>query len=139
MAANPTKQAAFLAAYVQTGNITEAAKVANVARKSHYLWMKDPAYVERFQACVTESAAVLEDEARRRAVAGWDEPVYQNGKLVGHKRRYSDTLLIFLLKGNNPEKFGDKVKQELSGSVATVETYAVQLPDNGRGTLYSAN
>ena len=40
----------------------------------------------------------LETEAQRRAVEGWDEPVFHEGREVGKKRRYSDTLLIFTLK-----------------------------------------
>ena len=53
---------------------------------------------------------VLEDEAVRRAKEGVEEPVYQGGKLVGHVQKYSDTLLIFLLKGAKPQKYGDKVR-----------------------------
>ena len=59
---------------------------------------------------------MLEDEAIRRAKDGVREkPVYQGGKLVGHVQEYSDTLLIFLLKGARPEKYRDRVQQELSG------------------------
>ena len=46
----------------------------------------------------------LEDEARRRAVDGVDEPVFQQGKQVGTIRKHSDTLLIFLLKGIRPQE-----------------------------------
>ena len=60
-------------------------------------------------------ADTLEDEAVRRAKDGVEKPVYQGGKLVGHVQEYSDTLLIFLLKGARPEKYRDRVQQELSG------------------------
>ena len=48
---------------------------------------------------------MIEAEARRRAVDGVDEPVYYQGKEVGTVRRYSDVLLIFLLKGLRPQRF----------------------------------
>ena len=60
-------------------------------------------------------ADMLEDEAVRRAKDGVERPVYQGGKLVGHVQEYSDTLLIFLLKGARPEKYRDRVQRELSG------------------------
>ncbi len=60
-------------------------------------------------------ADLLEDEAVRRAKDGVEEPVYQGGKLVGHVQKYSDTLLIFLLKGAKPEKFRERSQHEFSG------------------------
>jgi hypothetical protein len=42
----------------------------------------------------------------------------ESGKPIGIPaavREYSDTLLIFLLKGRNPAVFGDRLKQEHSG------------------------
>jgi hypothetical protein len=41
---------------------------------------------------------LLETEMRRRALVGWDEPVFHAGKVVGHVRKFSDALLIFALK-----------------------------------------
>ena len=51
---------------------------------------------------------MLEDEAKRRAYEGVKKPVYQGGKRVGYVQEYSDTLLIFLLKGTNKAKYGDR-------------------------------
>lgn len=48
-----------------------------------------------------------------RAVEGVLEPVYQRGEQVGTVRRYRDTLLIFLLKGNQASKFADR--REVTG------------------------
>ena len=41
----------------------------------------------------------LEAEARRRAVEGVRKPVFYQGVICGWVGEYSDTLLIFLLKG----------------------------------------
>lgn len=112
------KKRAFLAAYAQVGNVTQAAELADVARSSHYEWMKDPAYAEAFKAAEEQAGDRLEQEARRRAVQGVEKPVYQGGKQVGVVREYSDTLLIFLLKGARPEKYKDRVHQEHTGQIA---------------------
>jgi hypothetical protein len=47
---------------------------------------------------------LLEDEALRRAEDGVAEPRFYEGRLCGHVQKYSDTLLIFLLKARRPQK-----------------------------------
>ena len=102
------KKRAFLAAYAELGNITAAAAAADVSRSMHYTWLeRDRRYAAAFAQAHEMVGDHLEAEARRRAVEGWDEPVYYQGQVVGSIRRYSDTLLIFLLKGARPEKFRD--------------------------------
>lgn len=103
-----------MAAYAEAGTITEAAQIADIDRTSHYRWLRDdPTYAERFKDAHEQSVERLEQEARRRAAQGWDEPVYHKGKVVGHVRKFSDTLLIFLLKGAAPEKYKDRVQNDV--------------------------
>lgn len=109
------KKRAFLAAYAECGNVTQAALIAKVSRRSHVDWMKDPAYVEAFRAAEDQAADALEKEARRRAIEGVDEPVFYKGDECGTVRKYSDTLLIFLLKGIRPEKYRENIRQEVVG------------------------
>jgi hypothetical protein len=45
----------------------------------------------------------------RRARDGIEEPRFYEGAVCGHVRKYSDALLIFLLKARRPEKYSDKV------------------------------
>lgn len=102
------KKDAFLAAYAECGNVTVAAEQAGICRTQHYAWMKDdPAYAEQFATAEDMAVDRLEQEARRRAVGGVDEPVFYQGTVVGYIKKYSDTLLIFLLKGLRPEKYRD--------------------------------
>lgn len=97
-----------LAAYAQTGNVSAAAKLAEVSRRSHYEWLaRDKRYAAAFEEAVDEAADRLETEARRRAVSGVAEPVFYKGEKVGAIQKYSDTLLIFLLKGARPEKYAE--------------------------------
>lgn len=60
------------------------------------------------------SADLLEQAARRRAIDGWEEPVYQGGQLIGSKTVYSDSLLALLLKGRRKSVFADRT--ELTGA-----------------------
>lgn len=102
------KKRAFLAALATTGNISRAAAAAGVHRMTHYDWLEqdaDGSYAAAVAAAEAEAADLLEAEARRRALEGWDEAVYWRGREVGATRKYSDTLLIFLLKGARPEKY----------------------------------
>ncbi|NPV80809.1 MAG: hypothetical protein HPY52_11115 [Firmicutes bacterium] len=108
------KKRAFLAAFGQVGNLTQAAEIAGINRNTHYDWMQDPEYAEAFEVAKKEAADRLEAEARRRAVEGVEEPVYYQGQVCGTVRRYSDTLLIFLLKGALPDKYKERVANELS-------------------------
>lgn len=111
------KKRAFLAAHSEVGNITQAAEIAGIDRRTHYDWMEsDPVYVEAFRDAEMQAADRLEAEARRRAVEGVDEPVFYGGKPCGTIRKYSDTLLIFLLKGALPEKYRERTSTELTGA-----------------------
>lgn len=115
------RRAAFLAAYAQCANITAAAEAADVPRQTHYDWLADPEYAAAFDQAHEAAADTLEKEARRRAEEGWDEPVFHDGAVVGHKRRYSDTLLIFLLKGIRPEKYRERASVNVDARVSVPE------------------
>ncbi len=94
---------------------------------SHYRWQSDSDYCEAFDRAKHEAADRLEDEAWRRAVEGVEEPVgWYKGKQGGVVHRYSDTLLIFLMKGLMPERYGDRV--EVGGTLANLDVS--RLPDD---------
>ena len=46
---------------------------------------------------------------------GVDEPVFYQGAQCGAVRKYSDTLLIFMLKARRPEKYRERANVELTG------------------------
>lgn len=131
------KRTAFLAAYAKSGNITAAAKSAKCHRDSHYEWLQDPDYERAFALAHAEACELLEVEARRRAVTGVNEPVIYQGRQsyeaarnkdgtvkldpnTGEAipvpltiRKYSDVLLIFLMKAAMPHKYRDNFKGEV--------------------------
>ena len=90
--------------------MTAAAREAGVNRSTHYNWMEaDLEYAEQFDAVNEELADELEQEARRPALKGVEEPVFKGGERVGTITKYSDALLILLLKAKRPDQFGDSV------------------------------
>ncbi len=123
-----TKQAAFLAAYAQTGNITRAAELAKICRTSHNDWLKkDDTYQARFDEAHDKACERLEQEARRRAVEGWNEPVFQKGMMIGTIRRYSDKLLEFLMRGALPKKYKTVIQQERKEDHQHTHTHKLDL------------
>ena len=110
------KMKAFLAAFAEVGNITQAAEIAGCNRCMHYDWYeKSEPYRQAFDEAEEKAADRLEQEARRRAVEGVSEPVFYQGEKVGTVQKYSDTLLIFLLKGVRPEKYRERYNHEITG------------------------
>ncbi len=110
------KKRAFLEAYKLCATVTHAAITAKISRCTHYDWLeKDKAYVEAFKEATIAATDTLIEEARRRAIQGVSDPVYHGGKQVGSIQKYSDTLLIFLMKGAMPEKYRDN--HHITGSV----------------------
>jgi hypothetical protein len=83
-----------------------ASEAAGVHRSSHFHWVKsDETYAEAFRQAEGMAGLVLEAEARRRAAEGINKPIYYQGQRVDAIKEYSDTLLIFLLKGALPHKY----------------------------------
>jgi hypothetical protein len=110
------KKAAFLKAYAKCGVIRRAAIMAKVSPVSHWNWMRmDPEYPARFEQAHKEACDVLVEEARRRAVKGCTKTIYYKGKKCGSMKEFSDTLLIFLMKGAMPDVYRERF--EHSGSV----------------------
>lgn len=122
------KKAAFLAAFAQLGTVTHAAKAAGVDRSAPYRWAStDDEFREAWDEAQAQATDALEREARRRAIEGVEEPVIHQGMMTMLEdpktgeirpltvRKYSDTLLIFLMKGANPAKYRDNSRVEVSG------------------------
>jgi hypothetical protein len=90
--------------------VLTAALLAGFGRDAAYTWREaDADFAAAWAAAYAEGSDAIEEEARRRAMDGWDEPVFQGGEQVGVVRRYSDRLLERLLKGRKPELYGEQV------------------------------
>ena len=112
----PERKDRFLDCLIKNANVSKSCEQSGVSRRSIYEWRHlDDAFAAAWDEAVELGTDALEDEAIRRGHEGVEEPVYQGGVLVGHIRKYSDTLLIFMLKARRPEKFKDRISTELTG------------------------
>lgn len=129
----PKKKAEFLIQVVETGgNITRAAELVCLSRKTLYDYRaKDKKFAEAWDEAVDKGIDKLEDEAKRRAFEGVLEPVFYKGDETGYVRKYSDILLIFLLKGHR-EKYRERHEITGAGGKPLISNVHVYLPDNKR-------
>jgi hypothetical protein len=100
----------FLAA-LRTGlSIANAAQAAGFGRGAAYVWRKeDPLFAADWDEAIEFGTDLLEDEARRRAMAG------------------SDALIMFMLKARRPQQYKDRASFEHTGPSGG----AVQIEDIG--------
>jgi len=129
----PRWERAFLASLCEIGNVRLACEAAGIERSTAYdRYHAYPDFAKAWDAALEQAADLLEEEARRRAYEGLvrlkfnraGNPIMvpaigpdglvikdKNGKpeLIPYtEREYSDTLLIFLLKGIRPEKYRER-------------------------------
>lgn len=105
------RRKAFFEAFARLGTITQAADAVGVSFKAAKRWQRE--YPDEWAEAEERAADAIEREAIRRAVEGVDEPVFYRGDVVGNIKRYSDQLLIALLKMRG--RYVERTKQELSG------------------------
>ncbi len=123
-------QASFLSSYEQTANVLQAAARTEIDRTLVYYWLEhDEAFTFAYHIADEAANRHIEAEIRRRAIDGWEEPVYQQGNLVGTVRKYSDTLLIFYAKRRMPE-YREKHQLDVTSRIQMQRDPALQsLPD----------
>ena len=115
----------FLAALARGISITGAANEAGLGRRTVYDWRdEDPDFAAAWNDALEAGADILEDEARRRAADGVDEPVIAQGRLIRNEdgtpltvKRYSDTLMTLLLKGRRPNVYRERVSADIEANV----------------------
>ena len=88
-----------LSAYGKTATVTDACAAGRITTNTFYRWLSEDAHFrERIDSAKQRVCDKLEAEAQRRAIGG-----------------KSDSLLVFLLRGHNPDRYGQK--REIKGSV----------------------
>ena len=110
----PDKQQAFLILYSHFGVISKSAQAVGVGYDTIARQLKsDPVFKKLFERAKIVAADTVEAEVFKRAVEGWEEPVWYQGEIVGHTLKKSDRMLELLAKGVRPDKFSEKM--QLSG------------------------
>ena len=111
-------EATFIKWLSRKGNVTAACDKAKISRQHAYRTRNaDPDFAAAWDEALAEATERLEMEALRRARDGVLEPVFYKGDKIGSVRRYSDTLLIFLLKAHAPDKYRENSRVEHSGRI----------------------
>lgn len=102
----------FLRILRRTGRVTFSAVEAGYedVHQLYYLRRTNSDFAKRWEEAVNDAAEGWEDEAVRRAVIGVEEPVFWQGDEVARVTKYSDALLMFMLKGAKPAKYRENVK-----------------------------
>lgn len=114
-----TIKLAFLAALRGThGQVAPAARAVAADRRTLYAWRKkDDDFAEAWDAVAEgaweQTGYELLDDAIKKVMEGWLEPVFQNGGCVGYKRKFSEGLHRDLLKAFFPDKFNTQRVQPL--------------------------
>lgn len=87
------------------GNVSNAINVSKLGRRMAYKqFADDSTFADKWIEALDASNDELLTEARRRGKEGVEEPVFHNGKEVAKVRKYSDTLLIFMIKQSEAQK-----------------------------------
>ena len=93
----------FIKALKISGRVDLACKASKAARGWAYEWRdKDSDFADNWTAALAIGREILKDEAFRRAHDGVNEPHFYQGEPCGFVRKYSDTLLMFLIKQADP-------------------------------------
>lgn len=111
------------------GHVNRTIQAMHMGRSTLFDWREnDPTFAAAYDETLDLCIEALEAEARRRA-EGYEEPVVYQGKIMGHwvdprgrickegtagavmvpttVTKFSDQLLMFLLKAHRPEKYRD--------------------------------
>ena len=114
----PEKKREFIEHFRETGNVTKSARALEMTRQTVYSWInEDEQFKEEFENAQEEALDLMEAECKRRAEDGCLKPVFYQGMKCGEILEYSDTLMMFFLKGNRPEKYKDRGEIEHKGNV----------------------
>lgn len=113
----------FFAVLAESGNVSKACRQAGIDNSlPHHKRRRDPRFAAQWQEVEDVVAASLETEAIRRARDGVDEPVWYKGAEVGTVRKYSDSLLLALLRRFKPDEYNLPTKVGGDGPNGAIET-----------------
>lgn len=117
----------YLAALEVTGEHQAASDFVGIdSRTARTRRTKDKDFQADCEIALERHRNTITAEVRRRAVEGWNEPVYQGGKLVGYKHVASDRMMEMHAKRHVPE-YRDKFGVEHSGDVG-ITTGVLVIP-----------
>lgn len=97
---------------------TSASKAGVSLRRIELMREEDPTFDEQVSDTLDVMIDRAEREAFRRAVEGYQKPVYHKGELVDYTTEYSDTLLSKILTARRPSVYGNKQEISTNGPIS---------------------
>jgi hypothetical protein len=104
----PERQRGFIEALMNTGSVKAAAHAVNMTPEGAYLLRRHPeagTFRKAWKDALALGVQRLEDIAMERALHGIEVPVYHFGEIVGTRRVFNDSLLMFLLRNRSRKRF----------------------------------
>jgi len=143
----PERQKAFIEALADTGAVSRAARMVNMAQANCYTLRRAPGAEEfrrAWDAALDFGVQRLKDVAFERAIEGYLVPVFVGGKLAGYRRKTNDALLMFCLRHYGQDALGRRTTVNYfstraeagsadGGAVAQASTTTVRTVISGDG------
>lgn len=107
----PERQRAFIGALADTGCVSRAARMVNMAQANCYTLRRSPgaeAFRAAWDAALDCGLAQMKDIAFERAIEGELVPVFSGGKHMGFRRKRNDALLMFVLRHYGKDAAGKR-------------------------------
>lgn len=115
---NKFLQADFIEYMRKCGHIAHACEACGISRECYRkTYNKFPEFAKKVDEAKEFYIEAMEIEADKRARDGVDTPVYYKGKRIDVKREYSDSLLMFRLKGLKPDMYRERSDVNMDTSV----------------------
>jgi hypothetical protein len=123
-----TWQEPFLASLREGHTVSHACKDAGITPSTAYQARGvDPDFFAEWDDALETGTDLLEEEAWRRAKEGTPEPVFYQGEIVGHVVKFSDNLLLELLRSRRPEKYRQRQDNRHAGDARPLSAEDLDL------------
>ena len=103
----PAKKALIYEGLERYGTVADACRLAGISTTTFYRHeAKDADFRSLCAAARSKSTGKIELLAWERGVTGIEEEVIHHGKVVGTRRKRSDSVFRLILQASDPEKYG---------------------------------
>jgi len=123
---DPAWKDRFLELLAEGFSVQGAAQV--VGRSSRWCYQakeRDPEFSIEWDKAKTRRVDTLSESAWRRAIHGWDEPVFYRGVKCGTRRVYSTALTLTFLRAHIPDPY--RKADMFAPGTASVEEMATKI------------
>jgi hypothetical protein len=131
----PERQRAFIGALADTGCVSRAARMVNMAQVNCYTLRRAPGAEEfraAWDAALDCGLAQMKGIAFERAIEGELIPVFANGRHMGFRRKRNDALLMFCLRHYGKDAAGKRTTINYFSSRASAGAAVTHGPSEAK-------